>query len=642
MKRSRLLLAMLVSMLALLGGAVATGCGGSPACTQGQQISCACPAGNSGVQVCAPDGMGYGPCECGGDGGNSAGGEGDSPGPDADGDGWGADWGDCDDNNPLVNPDQVEVQDGIDNNCDGSIDEQNGGGSAVSTDKIAGVDYCFAKSFGSPVGTAAAYSHCNDGDGWYVYTEFHAASTCGGWNKTTHLGEDWNKETGGATDLGEPVRAIANGVVVFIKDTYDAGWGRLVIVRHDAPPGAALMLPGGGSAAFVYSQYAHLQNIAVSKGAAVSKGDKLAEIGPHPNSPHLHWEVSGPDATSFPGPGYSQNSLGRLDPTEFIAANNTVVAQCGAQGQPCCIECPNQVACSGGLQCQAGICQGGSCADECQMGQTRCLNASTQQTCGNYDADSCYEWGGDQNCTCANGVCELCGNNVKDPGEQCDGNQLGGATCQSQGFDGGTLSCSQCLLNTSGCCNDTCVQGTTQCLNGNTQQTCGNYDADACFEWGNDTSCTCVNGQCCTDTYSISSYQCNNYSPASGGGAGGGEIFKVCGQVDPATGFMTIKATKFDNSSFGSRPYQVRVSAPGDPPCGPSTSYFTTVNQNPSGIGTNTLTFSFQSNFQQGQSNKEYCITASTKVGDVGYNPNDPGQQSWWYSKKIGVVKVCQ
>lgn len=45
-----------------------------------------------------------------------------------------------------------------------------------------------------------------------------------------------------------------------------------------------------------------------------------------------------------------------------------------------------------------------------------------------------------------------CGNGVRESGEQCDGTDLGGASCQSLGFDGGTLSCNaNCTLNTSGC-----------------------------------------------------------------------------------------------------------------------------------------------------------------------------------------------
>jgi hypothetical protein len=46
----------------------------------------------------------------------------------------------------------------------------------------------------------------------------------------------------------------------------------------------------------------------------------------------------------------------------------------------------------------------------------------------------------------------VCGNNIKETGEQCDGSDLGGATCQSLGYSGGTLRCrSDCTFDTSGC-----------------------------------------------------------------------------------------------------------------------------------------------------------------------------------------------
>jgi len=46
----------------------------------------------------------------------------------------------------------------------------------------------------------------------------------------------------------------------------------------------------------------------------------------------------------------------------------------------------------------------------------------------------------------------ICGNDEKETGEQCDGIDLGGASCVSQGFGGGTLSCKpSCEFNTSAC-----------------------------------------------------------------------------------------------------------------------------------------------------------------------------------------------
>jgi hypothetical protein len=47
------------------------------------------------------------------------------------------------------------------------------------------------------------------------------------------------------------------------------------------------------------------------------------------------------------------------------------------------------------------------------------------------------------------------------------------------------------------CCSDECVSGRSRC-NGNYRETCGNYDADPCLEWGGSVYCPagCSDGQC--------------------------------------------------------------------------------------------------------------------------------------------------
>lgn len=61
----------------------------------------------------------------------------------------------------------------------------------------------------------------------------------------------------------------------------------------------------------------------------------------------------------------------------------------------------------------------------------------------------------------------------------------------------------------------------------------------------------------------------------------------------------------------------------------------------PSGIGGTTLTFDFQGIWEPGQTEKAYCVTASTKDGDVGYDPDDKSQESWWWSDKVIVTREC-
>ncbi|MBK8253306.1 MAG: DVUA0089 family protein [Polyangiaceae bacterium] len=59
------------------------------------------------------------------------------------------------------------------------------------------------------------------------------------------------------------------------------------------------------------------------------------------------------------------------------------------------------------------------------------------------------------------GGADLCGNNKLDAGELCDGNELGGVTCESLNFSGGTLSCkSDCTFNIGNCIGaETCDDG---------------------------------------------------------------------------------------------------------------------------------------------------------------------------------------
>jgi subtilisin-like proprotein convertase family protein len=54
---------------------------------------------------------------------------------------------------------------------------------------------------------------------------------------------------------------------------------------------------------------------------------------------------------------------------------------------------------------------------------------------------------------------ELCGNGEIDDGEECDGDALGGADCESEGFDQGTISCDACALDTTACVLLTCGNG---------------------------------------------------------------------------------------------------------------------------------------------------------------------------------------
>jgi hypothetical protein len=68
----------------------------------------------------------------------------------------------------------------------------------------------------------------------------------------------------------------------------------------------------------------------------------------------------------------------------------------------------------------------------------------------------------------------VCGNDVKEGGEECDGNDFGSANCQNQGFTGGILGCEiDCSYNTSSCtsCGDGRCNGNEAC--GSCPSDCG-------------------------------------------------------------------------------------------------------------------------------------------------------------------------
>lgn len=254
-------------------------------------------------------------------------------------------------------------------------------------------------------------------------------------------------------------------------------------------------------------------------------------------------------------------------------------------------------------------------------GDSACAGTETQATC-------CLD------CGCPSG--KICQGNACIDGGGCGDGQCAGTENQ-------TTCCLDCGCPSGKVCQgNTCVDS-VQCGDGVCEgnENCSNCNADCGCSGG----MVCQNGQCvaaCMDTYQATSYACNNYSSASGAGVGGGEIFKICGDINPSTGYVTMHATKYDGSTFGNRPYQVRVSSAGDIPCGPDAYGFVVSDSSPSGIGTTMLTFDFQSNWLAGQTEKMYCVTASTKSGDPGYDAGNPQQTSWWHSKKLGVLKSCQ
>jgi hypothetical protein len=84
------------------------------------------------------------------------------------------------------------------------------------------------------------------------------------------------------------------------------------------------------------------------------------------------------------------------------------------------------------------------------------------------------------------GYSPLCGNSVIDGYEQCDNQNLNSISCTTMGYEGGELSCTvSCEFDSSGCFGDcpvNCISGSKQC-NDTTLQICTPQAAENCNNW---------------------------------------------------------------------------------------------------------------------------------------------------------------
>lgn len=153
-------------------------------------------------------------------------------------------------------------------------------------------DY-IAKGFDFPVGKPNA-------KGYYNAQKF---------KENNHLGDDWNGVGGGNSDLGDPIYAIANGYINEVKD-YEGGWGNVVRIVHLY------------NNKIYESLYAHCDSFLVDSNRFIKKGEQIATIGNCNGAyyAHLHLEIRNKADLDIGG-GYSTDTTGYLDPTDFITKN---------------------------------------------------------------------------------------------------------------------------------------------------------------------------------------------------------------------------------------------------------------------------------------------------------------------------------
>lgn len=121
---------------------------------------------------------------------------------------------------------------------------------------------------------------------------------------------------------------------------------------------------------------------------------------------------------------------------------------------------------------------------QCDMTHLLCVLPEQLMSCvGEADEAPCTVRG-ETGYYCDQEVClrsPACGNGQPDPGEECDGANLNGQDCISQGYSGGQLKCGvDCLFDTTAC--------VSQCGNGivDAGEGCddnGHTDGDGCSAW---------------------------------------------------------------------------------------------------------------------------------------------------------------
>ena len=127
-----------------------------------------------------------------------------------------------------------------------------------------------------------------------------------------HLGEDWNGSGGGDTDMGDPIYATADGIVVFAQD-YRLGWGNVVITRH--------AYQEGGEIKYVDALYGHLLDFTVRVGQFVKRGQQIARMGNNHGmyDAHLHFEMRKNLSVGMYRSSFPRDWSVYWSPTEFVA-----------------------------------------------------------------------------------------------------------------------------------------------------------------------------------------------------------------------------------------------------------------------------------------------------------------------------------
>lgn len=143
---------------------------------------------------------------------------------------------------------------------------------------------------------------------WYVAQGFGASTSYG-----FHEGIDYNLLSGGDSDLGQPIYAIADGYVTSVCQNHvTKGFGRHIHIRHEKEE--------------CWSHCAHLKDIVVSENDTVKEGQLIGHVGKSGNAKyaHLHFSIK-IKPTGIDGIAKTKEDLEKwTDPLAFIDKWNII------------------------------------------------------------------------------------------------------------------------------------------------------------------------------------------------------------------------------------------------------------------------------------------------------------------------------
>lgn len=179
-----------------------------------------------------------------------------------------------------------------------------------------GPDGYFADGYDAPIGTDTERRSDKVWPGsWLDASPFGRLYFVGTPNEAYHTGADLNLPRD--ADRHSPVYASASGIVVFASRM--PTWGNIIVIRHD---------PLKKNGKIMYGRYAHVEDMEVTVGQRVSRGQQISKVGNAFGqwAYHLHFDLSpttilANEPQHWPGKDQRTLLANYVDPLDFIKAN---------------------------------------------------------------------------------------------------------------------------------------------------------------------------------------------------------------------------------------------------------------------------------------------------------------------------------